>query len=147
MEDTLLPPGIARSMSQRSKMSHSSNGSEDWRDDSGFGGEKMGFENKYANTFARRDLSVGRGAGAGDFGGRYRDGENDVGDVSPLSPLPPAKTRGGHGDDGQSDGNVHVDGMVFNLVPKSPRNPVKKQERVELAGEVVEKEKVFELSV
>lgn len=140
MEDTLLPPGIARSISQRSKLSHSSNNSEDWRSD--VDGGKMGMElgggeGRYANTFVRRDAASRNGG----FGQGYRD----VGDVSPLSPLPPVKMRGGRGDENNRDAgrDVFVDGMVFNLVPKSP------VKRVELQGEGVEKEKekFFELSV
>jgi hypothetical protein len=147
MEDTLLPRGIARSISQRSKLSNSSNNSEDWRSD--FDGEKMemglgGGERRYANTFVRRDVASRNGG----LGQGYRD-VGDVGDVSPLSPLPPVKMRGGGGDEGNRGAgrDVFVDGMVFNLVPKSSiKSPAK---RVELLGEAVEKEKgkVFELSV
>jgi hypothetical protein len=143
MEDTLLPPGIARSISQRSKLTHSSNNSEDWRSD--VDGEKMemrlgGSEGRYANTFERRNVASRNGG----LGQGYRDV-----DVSPLSPLPPVKMRG----EGEDEGNrgagrdVLVDGMVFNLVPKSSmKSPVN---RVELQGGAVEKEKerVFELSV
>jgi hypothetical protein len=146
MEDILLPPGIARSISQRSKFSHSSNNSEDWRSD--VDGEKMeiglgGSEGRYANTIVRRDVASRKGGLCQEY--------RAVGDVSPLSPLPPVKMRGGGG--GGYEGNrgagrdVLVDGMVFNLVPKSSmKSPGK---RVELQGEAVEneKEKVFELSV
>jgi len=137
IEDTLLPPGIARSMSQRSKLTHSSNDSEDWRSD--VDGEKMemgfgGSEGRYANTFERRNVASRNGG----LGQGYRD----VGDVSPLSPLPPVKMRG----EGEDEGNrgtgrdVLVDGMVFNLVPKSSmKSPVNRVEK--------EKERVFELSV
>jgi hypothetical protein len=142
MEDTLLPPGIARSISQRSKFSHSSNNSEDWRSD--VDGEKMerglgGSEGRYANTIVRRDVASRKGA----LGQEYRA----VGDVSPLSPLPPVKMRGGDEGNRCAGKDVLVDGMVFNLVPKSSmKSPGK---RVELQGEAVEneKEKFFELSV
>jgi hypothetical protein len=74
MEDTLLPPGIARNMSQRSKESVSSLGSYDF--DYGVGnGEKVGFERKYENQFARRD--IGGENGNGNIEGRGELGEGE----------------------------------------------------------------------
>jgi hypothetical protein len=125
MEDMLLPPGIARTISQRSKESVSSLGSFDVD-----GGEKVGFERRYQNSFAR---AVGNETGG--RGGAFGQGYRDVGDVSPLSPLPPARMRGG-------EGEVYVDGVGFSLVPRSP---AKREEMVELQGEEM-KEKVFELA-
>jgi hypothetical protein len=123
--DTLLPPGIARSMSQRSKVSALSNRSydHDW-----YGDEKI----------ARGEIGVAR---SGSAGGGWGDGRGykGVGDVSPVSPLPPVARRDGEGD-------VFVDGVGFSLVPRSPG-----PKRMELSGETVqkekEKEKIFKLSV
>jgi hypothetical protein len=118
--DTLLPPGIARSMSQRSKVSALTNRSDDhdWHaDEKGSAGE----------------IGVARSGSTGGWGdGRgYRGVGDDV--VSPLSPLPPVARRDGVGD-------VFVDGVGFSLVPKS--------KRVELSSETeMKKEKIFELSV
>jgi hypothetical protein len=122
--DTLLPPGIARSMSQRSKVSALSNRSDDndWHGD-----EKI----------AGREIGVARSGSAGGGWG-YGRGYKGVGDVSPLSPLPPVARRDGEGD-------VFVDGVGFSLVPRSPGPKM-----VELSSEIVreeEKEKIFELSV
>ena len=121
MEDTLLPPGIARSISQRSKGSISSLGSFD-------DGEKGG--ERYQNHFA-----IGRAIGGGEGFGREgeKGGYTEVGNVSPLSPLPRAKVR---------EEEVVVDGVGLSLMP---RNPVKREERVGLQGEEI-KEKVFELA-
>lgn len=123
--DTLLPPGIARSMSQRSKVSALSNRSDDhdWHGDEKMSGGEIGV------------------ARSGSAGGGWGDGRGyrGVGDVSPLSPLPPVARRDGEGD-------VFVDGVGFSLVPRSPG-----PKRMELSGETVqkekEKEKIFELSV
>lgn len=126
----LLPPGIARSMSQRSKVSALSNRSDDYDWRSG-GDETIAFERKVEE----REAGVARGGG---WGEGYRD------TVSPLSPLPPVARRAGGGNGGGGGGrDVFVDGVGFSLVPKSP----KQEEREELHGETVEKQKVFELSV
>jgi len=115
-------------MSQRSKDSVSSLGSFDPSD------EKIGFERRYQNQFAlsgRGDVNNGNG-GIGERGGF--GGYREVGNVSPLSPLPRAKIR--------DEGEVYVDGVGFDLVPRSP---MRREERVELQGEEI-KGKVFELA-
>lgn len=93
---TLLPPGIARNISQRSKVSAVSIGNRsdehDWHGD-------------------EKEIGVARSGSTGGWG----DGRG-VGDdvVSPLSPLPPVARRDGVGD-------VFVDGVGFMLVPRSQR--------------------------
>lgn len=127
--DTLLPPGIARSISQRSKVSELSvsNRSDDhgWRGDEKGSGDGGGGEIGVARSGSTGGWGDGKGYG-------YRGVGDDV--VSPLSPLPPVARRDGKGD-------VFVDGVGFSLVPRS--------QRAELIGETSqkEKEKIFELSV
>lgn len=123
--DNLLPPGIARSMSQRSNVSALSNKSDDhdWHGDEKVSGGEIGV------------------ARSGSTGGQWGDGRGygGVGDVSPLSPLPPVAKRDGEGD-------LFVDGVGFSIVPKSTR-----PKRAVLGGETIqkemEKEKIFELNI
>jgi hypothetical protein len=136
--DSRLPPGIARSMSQRSKASYLS--------------EDTIWEEKVQ----ARNIGIARGGwGTGQgYGDRGANGvEEGYGEraVSPLSPLPPvakgwgAARDGGRGGGGEKE--VVVDGVGFSLIPTVTVELVE----AELQGKEMEREKkklskIFELS-